>query len=211
MFYEAVPQSTLGILKDLSNYQYISENFYLAGGTGLALYLGHRISNDLDFFTEQDINHNELELIFGKEKSPKIYQSKNSIWYKFGNIEISFFKYPYRCIEDFQKIFNIRLASKKDIYAMKTMALIQRGAKKDFYDIYEFFNEYTIKEIKEILITKFDFNNVNFYQLVKAINYFDDAEMNPDVKSLKSVEWDKIKNFFINHFDNFYNQFIEKQ
>jgi len=201
----------LGILKDLSNYQYISENFYLAGGTGLALYLGHRISNDLDFFTEQDINHNELELIFGKEKSPKIYQSKNSIWYKFGNIEISFFKYPYRCIEDFQKIFNIRLASKKDIYAMKTMALIQRGAKKDFYDIYEFFNEYTIKEIKEILITKFDFNNVNFYQLVKAINYFDDAEMNPDVKSLKSVEWDKIKNFFINHFDNFYNQFIEKQ
>lgn len=211
MFYEAVPQSTLGILKDLSNYKYISENFYLAGGTGLALYLGHRISNDLDFFTEQDINHNELELIFGKEKSPKIYQSKNSIWYKFGNIEISFFKYPYRCIEDFQKIFNIRLASKKDIYAMKTMALIQRGAKKDFYDIYEFFNEYTIKEIKEILITKFDFNNVNFYQLVKAINYFDDAEMNPDVKSLKSVEWDKIKNFFINHFDNFYNQFIEKQ
>ncbi len=211
MFYEAVPQSTLGILEDLSNYQYISENFYLAGGTGLALYLGHRISNDLDFFTEQDINHYELELIFDKEKSPKIYQSKNSIWYKFENIEISFFKYPYRCIEDFQKIFNIRLASKKDIYAMKTMDLIQRVAKKDFYDIYEFFNEYTIKEIKEILITKFDFNNVNFYQLVKAINYFDDAEMNPDVESLKSVEWDKIKNFFINHFDNFYNQFIEKQ
>jgi len=210
MFYEAVPQSTLGILKDLSNHQYISENFYLAGGTGLALYLGHRISNDLDFFTEQDINQYELELIFNKENSQKIYQTKNSIWYKFGNIEISFFKYPYRCIENFQKIFNIKLASKKDIYAMKTMALIQRGAKKDFYDIYEFFNEYTIKEIKEILITKFDFNNVNFYQLVKAINYFDDAEMNPDVESLKSVEWDKIKNFFINHFDNYYNQFLER-
>lgn len=105
--------------------------------------------------------------------------------------------------------YNINLASKKDKSPMKVKALIQRGAKKGFNDVYELFKELFISEIKDLLISKYSANNINFYQLLKSLTIFEDIEKEHNLISLKQITCEKIKSLFIIDINNLNENFIQ--
>jgi len=133
---ETVPAPTLELLKKLSQLPCLSQ-FNLAGGTALALQIGHRISYDLDFFTSQDFEPDTLFAEINQHLQIQLLaKSKNTLNLTANSIKIDLLKYPYPLIDNILTINELRLLSKKDIAPMKISAICNRGAKRDFYDFY---------------------------------------------------------------------------
>lgn len=178
----------------------VLSNFYLVGGTALALHLGHRISVDLDLFTEFEFESNEvLNELQGKFNFVVLLQKeKNSLSLNFNLpkdsdswVKVDFIKYPYPKLNKILEIDGIRLFSVEDIIPMKLAALSNRGAKKDFYDIYEILKRYSLTEVLDLFGKKFP--NVEHFYLVKSLTYFDDAESDFDPISLNQISWVEVK------------------
>jgi predicted nucleotidyltransferase component of viral defense system len=114
--------------------QEFATRFYLAGGTALALQMGYRRSAGLDFFSEIDQVHartrQELIHIF----SARIGQVICYFWWM-DSMRV-FFSYGYPLLEPVKTVENILFASLLDIGLMKMDAVIGRGSRKDFYDLY---------------------------------------------------------------------------
>ena len=181
--------------------------FYMAGGTALALQLGHRTSLDFDFYTEKKFDNEKLLRELGKRfKDIKLIQNpEQTLIVKINRKEISFFHYPYPLIYSLVRNKEIPpLASKKDIAATKVMAIIQRGTKRDFIDIYFLIKEFGLKEIFEIANKKYP--SFNKYLALQALTYFEDAEKEKKkrkVTYIKEVNWPKIKDFLIKTVSDF--------
>lgn len=177
MHKEILSKNTKRLLESL-NQSEIIRNFYLAGGTALALYYGHRLSLDLDWFAEKFSNTLEFkkelsklgELIIDSEDEKTLNGNLNGV-------KISFFEYPYPLISP-TKIYkeNVRLAGKPDIAVMKLDAIATRGTYKDFIDIYFLLKEYSLEQLLEFLRKKFKDINYNEMYLLKSLTYFEDAE-----------------------------------
>ena len=190
-----VEPGTLDILKKLMSIPELAD-FSLVGGTALSLRYGHRMSIDLDLFAsaefETDIVITALEQTF-----PKTYRhiSTNSIGI-FGYIEdvkVDLVKYHFHpviapiVVED-----GIRFYSDDDIMAMKVNAILRRGVKKDFWDIAELLEHYSLDEIIDNYIKKYP-NQILLISIPRALTYFDDAENSDDPISLKNQTWTDVK------------------
>lgn len=175
--------------------------FYLAGGTALALQIGHKTSLDFDFYTEKKFDNKkllrEIEKHFKKTKLIQI--DEETLIVKIDGKETSFFYYPYRLI--FPPIKEKELppiASKEDIAAMKLIAIIQRSTKRDFIDIYFLIKEFGLKKIFEIAKKKYP--SFDYYLALRALTYFTEAEKEKTKRNftfLKPVNWTEIKKFLI--------------
>ena len=116
----------------------LKNDFYLAGGTGLALQLGHRRSVDFDFFTRHDIDTAKLfvnlkEIFEGGHVLTKIQEERNTLSVLVdGEIKLSFFTYPYPLVEKLFKNGRLAVASIPDIGCMKLNAIISRATTKDY-------------------------------------------------------------------------------
>jgi predicted nucleotidyltransferase component of viral defense system len=132
------------LLKHLQKEETFS-NYFLVGGTALALQLGHRISNDIDLFTRGDINKDEIFVFLDREfyGNYQIHNIQNIILQiSIDDIKVDFVKYNYTLLEDIKSEDGIKYLGKKDISAMKLMAIANRGDQaKDFVDIYYLLNE----------------------------------------------------------------------
>lgn len=110
---------------------------YLAGGTALALHLGHRISVDLDFFTPEKFDEN---LVATELSQLKTFKEDSRAWATVlgmvGETKFSIFYYKHKLIDDPILFNGIQLAGKKDIAAMKVQAVADRGLKRDFIDLF---------------------------------------------------------------------------
>ncbi|MEP7145598.1 MAG: nucleotidyl transferase AbiEii/AbiGii toxin family protein [bacterium] len=198
MFLEVLHPEQLRLLNRLSEIKEISEAFYLAGGTALAMQLGHRESVDLDFFSEIKFNPQKYERIIIKDFGGTVSSiSDDTINGEINNIFISFFFYPYKLLKDFQKYLNINLASIEDLACMKCKAISQRNTKRDFYDIFEILKKMQLLELKNYLLEKFNVNGTSFYHLNRSLLYFEEAEKNSDPISLNGTTWKEVKNYFI--------------
>lgn len=174
--------------------------FYLAGGTAIYYYLNHRESEDLDFFSNYEINFINEQYRF---KDYRIDLIKNDTLYiNIKNIKISLFYYPYPLLYQLNKINNIYIADLKDILLMKTIAIIQRGSKKDFIDVYFILKELNINFEGLLDLFKQKYGNYNKTVLLKALVYFDDAENEIMPNMIKKIKWEEIKKFFIKEFTN---------
>lgn len=150
MFHKAtISDEQLDVLKSLSEIKNLTDKFYLAGGTALALRLGHRKSFDLDFFTfnkfDSDFFANLIKLDFGGAVQSLSEDTVNGSINKMG---ISFFKYPYKLIRETDRFYKIELASLEDLTAMKLSAIMKRNTKRDFFDFYELFKIYQLPELR---------------------------------------------------------------
>jgi predicted nucleotidyltransferase component of viral defense system len=174
--------------------------FYLAGGTALALQIGHRTSIDFDFYTQKKFNLDKLYANL-KNKFKKIsllQKAEGTLFVKVNQTVISFFEYPYPLI--FPPIeFNDLppIASKEDIAAMKIIAISTRGTKRDFIDIYFLLKEFSLKEIFQFVKKKY--SGFNPYVGLIGLTYFVDAEKEEKRKYflIQKVSWKKIKEFLI--------------
>ncbi|GLI52448.1 nucleotidyl transferase AbiEii/AbiGii toxin family protein [Thermodesulfovibrio yellowstonii] len=183
----------------LEIYQFLKDGrFYLAGGTAVYYYINHRISEDLDFFTSEKIDFRQCRELFRKNEIFEL--TEDTIHCKVKGIKVSFFYYPYDLLRDKFSFDLIELASLEDILAMKASAIIQRGSKKDFTDVYFIMKELNINSEKVIELFRQKYGNFNPLILRKAFVYFEDADSEPDLRMLKPVKWDEIKDFFIEKF-----------
>lgn len=173
--------------------------FYLAGGTALALQLGHRTSLDFDFYTQRKFNNKELlsELEKKFKKVILIQKPEQTLIVKINEIEASFFHYPYPLIYPSVEVEGAPLASKEDIAAMKIIAISDRGTKRDFIDIYFLLKEFSLKEIFKIVKKKYP--NFNIYIGLRGLTYFVNAEKEQKRKLylFRSVSWHRLKKFLI--------------
>ncbi len=174
-------------------------NWTLAGGTGLAFHLGHRISEDLDFFRTVDMDVRELHHVLGSHGTYETLQeSEHTLTVLIQNTKLSFFRIhdPFLFKAEPYRFFS--LASVDDIALMKLAAISGRGSRKDFADMY------MILQVAPSLATYFDLlprkygpSRVNTYHILKSLTYFDDAESEPMPRMLVPFDWEACKTFFV--------------
>lgn len=198
MFAKAVLPDTIRALKLVSNISIVKKS-YLAGGTALALHLGHRISVDLDFFTPQIFDEKtlsaELHQLSGYKEEGMAWRT---VWGKVANTKFSLFYYQYPLIKETIPFEGIQILSKEDIAAMKIHALEDRGAKRDFIDLYFLAKEFSLEQMLEFYDKKYGVLKEHLYAIVRSLNYFVDAEIDDDPKILIPVSWKEVKKFFKN-------------
>ena len=197
MFLDTLDPPTRLLFQQLGKEPLIS-SFFLAGGSALALHLGHRISIDLDFFSPSAysmpelINHLQLLGHLSIES-----QSADTLIGELNNVKVSFFTYPYPMIEETIVCEGVQLASLLDIALMKIAAVGQRGTRRDFIDLYFLCQQgFTLAGLLERMPQKFPNVTYPSYHLLRALAYFDDADRDEMAKMLKPVEWETIREFF---------------
>jgi hypothetical protein len=174
-------------------------SFYLAGGSAAALHLGHRISVDLDFFTEQD--DYQAELLIQRLQAVGLLeiqqQSRGTLNARLAGVRISFFVYPYPLLAEMMELDGIRVAGLLDIALMKLATISQRGAKRDFVDLYFICHSgYTLDDLLRRVAEKYPTVSYPSYHLLRALVYFADAEADESPSMLVSWDWTEIKRFF---------------
>jgi predicted nucleotidyltransferase component of viral defense system len=179
----------------------------LAGGTALAFHIGHRISNDLDFFT--NVSFNSEAIITGIRKTGYsfnlISEGEGYLIVEVEGLKISIFKYDYPFLEKATMYKGIRISGILDIASMKVIAVSQRGTKRDFIDLYFILQEIPFHKLADHMVKRFGKERVNPIHIGKSLVYFSDAESNPEPEYIKGkeVSWDKIKKFFRQHVKQF--------
>ncbi|MCD4789740.1 MAG: nucleotidyl transferase AbiEii/AbiGii toxin family protein [Bacteroidales bacterium] len=192
--YEAIYPGTLELLKKLMKLPGL-DNFYLVGGTALALRIGHRISIDLDLFTHVEFSTQELISEIELLGSIKIIgEARNTLNVVIDGVEVDIIRHNYPLLEEIEIIDGLRLISKKDIAAMKLSAIARRGSKKDFYDVYFILQEFSIEELFEFY--KLKYKSREMFHLVKSLVYFGEADLEPAPEMLIDVDWSNVKSFF---------------
>jgi hypothetical protein len=182
--------------------------FYLAGGTALSLQIGHRLSVDLDFFSQtEDIPTLRLAL----EKALASFHPilADSAWgnlvYLAQNVRVGFYGYGYDLVAPLVETpvpqgparHALRLASIEDIALMKLDALLARAARKDFYDLYFICQTISLRRILNLAPKKYPSTRDFESQTVKRLVYFKTAEQDVDPQLLSPVSWQEVKEYFI--------------
>lgn len=186
---QAVEPATLSLLKELMNLPLL-EDFYLVGGTALALQLGHRKSIDLDLFC--DAEHDQDAIL---ATLPKPYEefSRSNVFLgcHIKGVKCDFVKYLFPRIEPLVIIEGVRMASLLEIASMKLWAITRRGSKKDFVDLYFLLKIFSLNEMLIFFRKKFD--SIEPFMVVRSLTWFEDAEEDFDPVMLENVTWKVVK------------------
>lgn len=158
------------------------EGFYLAGGTALALQLGHRDSIDFDFFRPESFDTAKLfehvSWCCRTSTLRKQQEEKNTLTLLIDDeIQLSFFSYDYPLLNPVQKYEGLELASIEDIAAMKLTTITSRSTLKDYVDLYYILQDHRLSDLLRCVIQKFPTANQNL--ILKSLVYFDDIEPEP--------------------------------
>lgn len=177
MHYEALDEKRQALLPALGAFK---KDFYLAGGTALALQIGHRVSVDFDFFTEEDFRTEELyervQNMFGEVV--RTQESHNTLSIVTQNdVRMSFMKYRYPLLDVCIETENTRLASITDIGCMKLSAIVSRSELKDYVDLFFILKHLSLTTLLVRLAEKIQSLDQNL--VLKALVSFDDIQMEP--------------------------------
>jgi predicted nucleotidyltransferase component of viral defense system len=180
-------QTLLELQKPLSH-----SGFFLAGGTSLALRLGHRLSVDLDFFTTESFEPQVLanNLNIGPESITGI--ADGTLQIRINDIKVEFLKHSYPKLAEIEEIEGIKIGSLPDVAAMKINAIANRGSKKDFYDLAALLAIHPLETILSFYQKKYQ--PATLLMAIRSLAWFDDAETEPDPISLTTESWPDIVN-----------------
>ena len=156
------------------------------------MYEGHRLSVDIDLFGRSEIRPDLFtEILKDKGETTILSQSSKILIYVINKIKVDFVDYNFQLLEPVNVIDGIRLVSKKDIAAMKLNAIAGRGSKKDFVDVYQLLNDFSLSEMLTFYAQKYP--NGSEFMVLKSLLYFDDAEIEPDPIMLIPATWSQVK------------------
>lgn len=205
LFTETVESNTLGVLKELMRLP-VLENFALVGGTNLSLKLGHRLSVDLDIFSNEDFESDSIiPAIKAKfDNFEVLRKTKRSFAGVIGDLKIDIVLHQYPYLQEIEETDDVRFVSMPDVVAMKLNAISKRGAKKDFYDLANLLDLYSIEEMLSFFKTKYSNDEIGF--VVHSMYYFEDAEMQENPISLKGETWEEVKKKVKKSVDDFINR-----
>lgn len=189
----AVAPTTLELLKAICAINEL-ESFALGGGTSLALRMGHRVSIDLDFFTNTNYSTSSVFQIITKKFSSAelLFEQNQTMIFTINDIKVDFVLYPFPWLQSFNVIDGIRLLRVEDIIPMKLQAVSNRNAKKDYWDIAAMLKDYPLAEMMKIFSSKFPQIDVGF--IIHSLTDFEkaDTELDPDTTDNETT-WDEIK------------------
>jgi len=205
MFDGVLPPASTALLQDL-NGELRALGFYLAGGTGLALQLGHRVSEDLDFFTAADFNPVTVSRYL--ETRPDYSEtmvSRGTLYCRASGVKLSFLHYPVPLRHPALEYLGVKVADWRDILAGKFKTVSRRGSRRDFYDIYACLTQkhLSIAEGTALIKDRFAGTGINYQHVAKSLTWFADAESEPDPHLLMETDWPTVKEFFDSHAADF--------
>ncbi len=192
---ETLPKTTAAVLEKIKTVNKL-ETFYLSGGTGLSLQLGHRESEDLDFFSKENFNPQFLQqalLLQGSLENVMIDEGTLNAF--MDKVKLQFLYYPYNLLEKPLEWNNILLSSVIDIACTKLITISMRGSKKDFVDIYMILQELSLDELLKKLDKKYQQVQYSKPHILKSLIYFDDAETQPMPRMHIPLAWETVKEF----------------
>lgn len=191
----AVEPATLELLKKLQSLPEL-RNTRLVGGTALALQLGHRKSIDLDFFGVVDCEAEALVDAIKEVGSLRILKDTPNIHiYLIDGVKVDIVNYKYAWLDEPVVMQDIRMASFRDIAAMKVTAVVGRGTKKDFIDIAFLLRLFSLNEILGFYSTKY--NDGSVFMAMKSMVYFEDAEKDPMPDMFINQSWEQVKEYIL--------------
>ncbi|MCK9351228.1 MAG: nucleotidyl transferase AbiEii/AbiGii toxin family protein [Candidatus Paceibacterota bacterium] len=199
MHYEILDEQRRNILPLLAP---LKNDFYLAGGTALALQLGHRDSVDFDFFSEKPLDTQKLfetlRGMFAGHELVKIQEEMDTLSVVVDErIKLSFFSYSYPMLSDLINEEYFRLADIKDIACMKLSAVTGRASNKDYIDLYYILQTLPLSHLLILAGQKFDSLDTNL--ILKSLIYFEDVNYEPILfKEGKEVSFEVVKTFLEN-------------
>ncbi len=118
-------------------------------------------------------------------------RSENSINCSLNGVKVDIIRHEYKLLNNIEEIDQLRLWGLADIAAAKVSTVVNRGAKKDFYDIAELLKHFSINEIIGFYLSKYP-SGTKFIAL-KSLVYFEDAEEDPDPETLNDISWERVK------------------
>ena len=193
---QTIQPDTLELLKRLASQPELAKT-RLVGGTALALQYGHRQSIDLDFFGTLPEDKDEL-IDMAKQIGNVIItnKSKSIVQTVINQVKVDFVDYSrYAWIDELVQGEGFVLASDKDIAAMKINAIIGRGTRKDFIDLYVLLQHYSLDEIMGFYKQKYP--EFSEYRALLSMTYFEDAEMQDMPKMFIETPWEEMKKTII--------------
>jgi len=212
LHYETVTPQLKSILEDLMGNP-VFDPFYLVGGTSLSLRLGHRMSVDIDLFTNATYdslcfsvfesylrdNYNyyyctDRTNIVGMGRSYYVGASEED------HIKLDLY-YRDEMTDKCDVVNGIRLASLEDVIGMKVDVISRKGRKKDFWDLHELLNSHTIEEMLDIHAARYEYTH-NRDEIIANFTDFSLADEEIDPICLKEKEWELIKLDFVENIEN---------
>lgn len=175
------------------------DGWTLAGGTGLALQLGHRVSEDFDFFRTDGFSPQGLfEILRGIGDAELLQEDDRTLTVIASRTKVSFFSVPDPFLFAGQSHSFFQLADVRDIALMKLAAISGRGSRKDFIDLYTILRGgLSLHDFFEQMRDKYGAGRVNSYHVLKSLTYFADAEREPMPRMLEPFDWRECKAFFV--------------
>ncbi len=201
LFLDVLPARTRKAFFELSKLDlFVGSRWYLAGGTALALQVGHRQSVDLDFFTTA--NSFQIDKLEGRLLATKKWittrRSPGTLYGEFLGAKVSFIVYPFFTpSKSILRYGKIKVLKPHDIAAMKIVAISQRGRKRDFFDLYWYCqNREPLDKVIERTTKQYPYQDHNITHFFNSLTYFADAETDPTPKIFFRANWKEIKGFF---------------
>lgn len=193
---QTIHPNTLELLKQLASQPELAQT-RLVGGTALALQYGHRQSIDLDFFGALPEDKEELVDMTKRVGNVLVTnRTKMIVQTVINQVKVDFVDYSrYAWIDEPVQGDGFVLASDKDIAAMKVNAIIGRGTRKDFIDLYVLLQHYSLTEIMDFYKQKYP--EFSEYRALLSMTYFEDAEMQDIPKMFIDTPWDEMKSTII--------------
>jgi len=188
-----VKEETFGLLKTLMLDENLKQ-FYLVGGTALALYMGHRKSIDLDLFSQEFFDIQKLEKYLMQTYGFRAdRQTDATLIGTINSIKVDCIRYDYPLVEPINNCDEIRMYSIQDIAAMKLTAITQSGKRlKDFVDIAFLSTRLSLKEMLGAFEKKYPKTSV--MSAVRGLTYYDDIVFSVQIDLINGVfKWKVIE------------------
>lgn len=197
-FETAITSSCREVLTLLSQRPFI-QHYYLAGGTALALQIGHRLSTDLDWFSTQQIllaaEREDIVRTLSPNQLQVVSEQDGMLYVRLSGTDVSFIYQQHALLREPVNYQGINLASPTDIGLMKLAAINSRGARRDFVDLYCLRNLISLDELLALVPQKYS-NRPDFLAIaVRALSYFEDAEQQPMPQMYVPTRWEDVKSY----------------
>jgi hypothetical protein len=181
--------------------QVFTSRFYLAGGTALALQLGHRRSIDLDFFSEKDgveaKTRQEIIRALNCRDSQVLESEDGNLLCLLDGVHTGFFSYGYALVGESVTLLGLSLASLPDIGLMKCDALVSRGSRKDFYDLYALGQMLDMGDLLELGKQKYPHFRDFPLMVIEGMVLFDNADRDEPPDLMVDLPWPQVRDYFI--------------
>jgi Domain of unknown function (DUF1814). len=189
---QTVQEGTLDLIKTLMSDEKLNE-FNLVGGTALALQIGHRVSIDIDLFSTNSFNARELAAHLEKNHSATHLRSPtNGVFCFINDIKVDLISHQYPLVGGVDKIEGIRMASLKDIGAMKLNAIYNNGTRlKDFVDMYFLLERCSLSELLHTCHQKYP--DLDMRMVQNSLGYHHDIDFSVSIHYTNNeIKWPAI-------------------